>query len=87
MLYTRLTEDFPATFELNIVSGHFNKALGMVGNSYQSKMPDYVKLDLPNVHVNMDGILEHKKIKGIRIKEINQKDALFSIVTENQIES
>ncbi len=73
-----------ATFEINIMSGHFNKALGMVGNSYQSKMPDYVKLDLPNVLVDLEKLFEHRKIKGIRVKEINQIRNHFTIVTENK---
>jgi|WetSurMetagenome_2_1015567.scaffolds.fasta_scaffold82544_4 hypothetical protein len=73
-----------ATFELNLVSSHFNKALGMFGNSYQSKMPDYVKLDLPEIHIDIEKILEHKKINGIRVKDIHQKDDLFSIITEKQ---
>lgn len=73
-----------ATFEINIVSGHFNKALNMMGNSYQSKFPDYVKLDLPNVLIDLEKLLEHRKIKGIRVKEITQTNNQFSIVTENK---
>ncbi len=73
-----------ATFEINIVSGHFNKALNMVGNSYQSKMPDYVKLDLPNVLIDLEKLFVHRNIKGIRVKEITQTNNQFTIVTENK---
>jgi hypothetical protein len=70
-----------ATFEVNIVSGTFNKAINMMGNSYQSKMPDYVKLDLPNVLIDLEKLFAHKKIKGIHIKEITQTNSQFTIVT------
>ncbi|MBN1973276.1 MAG: hypothetical protein JW787_06530 [Sedimentisphaerales bacterium] len=70
-----------ATFELSIVGSHFNKALSMVGNSYQSKLPEYVKLDLPNVLIDLQKLFEHRKIKGIHVKEIIQNNSNFTIIT------
>lgn len=70
-----------ATFELNIVGSHFNKALSMVGNSYQSKLPEYVKLELPKVLIDLQKLFEHRKIKGIRVKEIIQNNSNFTIIT------
>jgi hypothetical protein len=55
----------------------------MVGNSYQSKMPDYVKLDLPNVLIDLEKLFKHKNIKRIRVKEITQTNNQFTIVTTN----
>ena len=72
-----------ATFELTLVSGHFNKALGMFGGSFESKLPEYVKLELPNVLVDTDKLLEKKNIKGIRIKDVTLESGKFSITTEN----
>ena len=72
-----------AKFELTLVSGHFNKALGMFGGSFESKLPEYVKLELPNVLVDIDKLLEKKNIKGIRIKDVTFESGKFSITTEN----
>jgi len=72
-----------ATFELTLVSGHFNKALGMLGSSFESKLPEYVTLELPNVLVDLDKLLEKKNIKGIRIKDVTFEPGKFSIITEN----
>ena len=72
-----------ATFELTLVSGHFNKALGMFGGSFESKLPEYVKLELPNVLVDIEKLLEKKNIKGIRIKDVTFGTGRFSIITEN----
>ena len=72
-----------AKFELTLVSGHFNKALGMFGGSFESRLPEYVKLELPNVLVDIDKLLEKKNIKGIRIKDVTFEAGQFSITTEN----
>ena len=37
-------ENDTVTFELNIVGGHFNKALGFFSKSIESKIPDFVTL-------------------------------------------
>ena len=72
-----------ATLELNLVSGHFNKALGFFGQSYESRLPDYVKLELPNILIDLKKFFQAKKIKGVRVKEITQENDLFTIVAEN----
>ena len=72
-----------ARFELTLVSGHFNKALGMFGGSFESKLPEYVKLELPNVLVDIDKLLDKKNIKGVRIKDVTFESGKFSITTEN----
>ncbi len=72
-----------ATFELSLGNPQFNKALGMLGNSYQSKLPEYVKLELPNILIDIPTLLEHRKVKGIRVKEITQTADQFSILIEN----
>ncbi|MBN2589925.1 MAG: hypothetical protein JXA96_08675 [Sedimentisphaerales bacterium] len=75
-------ENNVATFEVSLGNAQFNQALGMLGNSYQSKLPEFVKLDLPNVLVDLQQLLEHKNIKGIQIKEITQTGSQLTIVTE-----
>ncbi len=75
-------ENDTATFELSLGNGQFNQALGMLGNTLQSKLPEYVKLKLPNVLIDIPTLLEHRKVKGIRIREITQIANQFTIVTE-----
>ena len=77
-------KDNIATFQLNLVSGHFNKALGFFGKSYESKLPEYVKLELPKVLVDLDRLLLKKNIKGIRIIEVSQEYDQFTIITESK---
>ena len=69
-------------FELSIVSGHFNKALEFFGQSYESKLPNYVKLELPNVLVDLKIFFQEYNIKGIQVKEITNETGQFSIITE-----
>ena len=76
-------ENNNASFELSLANGQFNPTLGKIGNSYQSKLPDFVKLDLPNVDVDLQKLLEYKNIKGIQIKEIAQTDNQLKITIEN----
>ncbi len=71
-----------ATFELSLGNPQFNKFLGMFGNSYQSKLPEYVKLELPNILIDIPTLLEHRNIKGICVKEITQTDNQLTIITE-----
>ena len=72
-----------ATFEVSLGNSQFNQAMGMIGNSYQSKLPYFVKLDLPNIQIDIEQLLAHKNIKGIRVKEITQETNQLSIVIEN----
>ena len=72
-----------AKFELTVVSGHFNKALGWFGQSYESKLPEYIKLELPNILVYIEKLFQEKNIRGISIKELTLHAGLFSLVTEN----
>jgi len=73
-------ENNTATFEVSLGNSQFNQAMGMIGNSYQSKLPYFVKLDLPNILVDIQQLLEHKNIKGIQVKEISQEANKLSII-------
>lgn len=76
-------ENNNAIFELNIVGGQFNKALGFFSKSLQSKLPEYIKLELPKIIIDLQKLLEQKNIKGIRIKEITQESSRFDITIES----
>jgi hypothetical protein len=75
-------ENNTAKFELFVISSHFNKAIGWFGQSYLSKLPDYVKLELPYVLFDIEKILQEKNIKGIRIKEVVHETCQFTVIIE-----
>ncbi len=70
------------TFELTVVSSHFNKALGWFTQSLQARLPDYLKLDLPNLLFDMEKLFQERNIKGIRIKEIIHEPCQFTVIIE-----
>jgi hypothetical protein len=71
-----------AIFELTVVSSHFNKAIGWFSQSLQARLPEYVKLSLPNVLFDMEKLFQEKNIKGIRIKEIIHEPCQFTVIIE-----
>lgn len=73
-----------ATFELSLGNPQFNKAMGMLGNSYQSKLPEYVKLALPNILIDIPTLLDHRKVKGLQVREITQTDNQFKVTLESK---
>lgn len=72
-----------AIFELTIVSSHASKAIGWLNELIKLKMPDYMKLEYPNVSVEINRLIEEKNIKGVRVKDVSFKDGEFSIITGN----
>ena len=71
-----------AIFELTIVSGHVNKAMGWLHQALEPRVPAFVNLDFPNVCVDIDRLLKEKSIRGIRVKDILLEDDRFVIVTD-----
>ncbi len=72
-----------AIFELTIVSGHLNKAISWIKQALKLKIPAYMKLEYPNILVDIDQLLKEKNIKGIRVKDIFFTNGQFAIVTED----
>ena len=70
-----------AVFELTIVSSHANKAVGWLNELIKLKIPDYMKLEYPNVSVEINRLIEEKNVKGVRVKDVSFKDGEFSIIT------
>ncbi len=71
-----------AIFELIIVSGHVNKAMGWLHQALELRMPAFVNLDFPNVCVDIDRLLKEKNIRGLQVKDIVLEDGQFAIVTD-----
>ncbi|UCE46475.1 MAG: hypothetical protein JSW47_12730 [Phycisphaerales bacterium] len=78
--YLRFDGD-SAVFELAVVSSRSTKAMGRLSDMIELSIPGYVKLEYPNVFVEINRLLEDKNVKGIRVKDILFEDGRFSIAT------
>jgi len=72
-----------AIFELTIVSGHLNKAVSWLNQALKLKIPACMKLEYPNIFVDIEKLLEEKNIKGVQVKDIFFENGDFTIVSEN----
>lgn len=72
-----------AIFEFTIVSGHISKAISWINQVLELKIPAYMKLEYPNIVVDIDKLLKEKNIKGVRVKNIFFENGEFAIVTGN----
>ena len=72
-----------AVFELIIVSSRLNRPLRRLNQILHLRLPIYVSLEYPKVYVDTDKLLEEKKIRGIRVKDVSYNDGEFTITTYN----
>ena len=72
-----------AIFELTVVSGHLNKAVSWLNQALKLKIPSCMKLEYPNISVDIDELFEQKNIKGVQVKDIFFENGEFTIVTDN----
>lgn len=70
-----------AIFELTIVHGHLNKAVSWLNQVLKLKIPACMKLEYPNISVDIEKLLEEKNIRGVRVKDILFENGDFTIVT------
>ena len=70
-----------AIFELTLVSGHVNKAMGMLHQALKLKLPDFVKFEYPRVSIDIKRLLKERNIRGIQVRDIVFQDGQFSVVT------
>ena len=70
-----------AIFELTIASGHFKKAVSWLNQALQLKIPACMKLEYPNISVDVEKLLEEKNIKGVQVKDIFFENGEFAVVT------
>ena len=66
-----------------MVGGHLNKAISWLNQAFKLKIPAYMKLEYPNIFVDIDQLLKEKNIRGVRVKDIFFEDGEFAIVTDN----
>ncbi len=72
-----------AIFELTIASGHLNKAVNWLNQALKLKIPVCMKLEYPNISVDIEKLLEEKNIRGVQVKDISFANGQFTIVTTN----
>ncbi|MHC4071267.1 MAG: hypothetical protein ACYSW0_23885 [Planctomycetota bacterium] len=76
-------EDGHAVFELAIVSGRVKKAVGRLNQMLELKIPAYMRLDYPNLSIDIDKLLAEKSVRGVRVKDISFENGEFTVITEN----
>ncbi|MBN2312570.1 MAG: hypothetical protein JXM79_01485 [Sedimentisphaerales bacterium] len=72
-----------ALFKLTDVSGPVNKIIGWLHQALKLKMPLFVKLEYPQVFVDISRLLEDINIRGIHIKDIAFKESRFTVTTDS----
>ncbi len=72
-----------AIFELTAVSAHAKKAVGWLNKLIKLKIPDHMKLEYPQVHVEINRLLEDMNVKSIRVRGISFENGEFSITTDS----
>jgi len=76
-------EDNLAIFEVAIVRGHLDKVVKRLESLFPNKLPAYIKLEYPKIHVDVGKLLEENNIRGIRVKDISLEQGRFTIETRN----
>ena len=71
------------TFELTVVSGQVNKAIGRFDQLLNFKIPEYMKLEYPNIVVDIDKLLQEKNIRGLRLKSVVFENGEFVVETDS----
>ncbi|MGD8785807.1 MAG: hypothetical protein PVJ60_00155 [Phycisphaerales bacterium] len=72
-----------AVFELTIISAYLKKAVNWFNELLRPKIPACMKLEYPNVFVDIEKLLNERSIKGVQVKDISFRDGEFAITTEN----
>ncbi|MBN2181578.1 MAG: hypothetical protein JW715_06670 [Sedimentisphaerales bacterium] len=70
-------------FELTVISSQINKAIGRLDQLLELKMPEYIKLEHPNIIVNIDKLLQEKNVRGVQVKNVLFENGEFVITTGN----
>jgi hypothetical protein len=71
------------TFELTIVSSVVSKAISLLDQALKLKIPSYMKLEYPNIFVDIDRLLQQKNIRNVQVNDILFEDGKFTIVVCN----
>ena len=75
--------DNNALFELTTVTGLASKDISRLNQALKLKIPAYMKLEYPNVFVDVDRVLREKNIHGVQVEDISFQNGELTIVTRN----
>lgn len=75
--------DNKAIFTLTIISAHLNKAIRWLNHSLKFRVPACMKLEYPNIYVDIDQLIREKNIKGVRIRDIYVDNGEVAVITDN----
>ncbi len=75
--------DNNAIFEMNVVNGSLNKAIGRFNLISRLDVPEYIKIEFPKIYIDINELLQVNNINGILLKDIFFKDGEFTIVTSS----
>jgi hypothetical protein len=71
------------TFELTVVSDKVNKAIGRFDQFLDFEMPAYMRLEYPNIVVDIDKLLQEKNIRGLQLKNVFFENDEFVVETDS----
>jgi hypothetical protein len=71
------------TFELTVVSDKVSKTIGRFDQLLDFEMPAYMKLEYPNIIVDIDKLLQEKNIRGLQLKSVFFENDEFVVETES----
>ncbi|MHC4640937.1 MAG: hypothetical protein ACYS32_04775 [Planctomycetota bacterium] len=76
-------DDNNALFELAIITGRADKAVSLLNDALKLKLPAYMKLEYPNLFIDVGRVLRETNVRGIQVEDISYQNGEFTIVTRN----
>jgi len=73
-------ENNHAIFELTLAGGRADKMISMIDQPLELKLPAYIKIDYPNVVVDIDKLFHQKNIRSMRVEDIFFEDGQLTII-------
>jgi hypothetical protein len=71
------------TFELTVVSSQVSKTIGRFNQLLDFQMPEYMKLEYPNIVIDIEKLLHEKNIRGLRLRSVVFEDDKYIVETDS----
>ena len=75
--------DNNAIFELTVVNSSLSKTISRLNLMSKLDVPDYVKIEFPRISVDINELLKHRNIRGVKIEDIIFDNGEFTIITSS----
>ncbi|MHC4387862.1 MAG: hypothetical protein ACYSX1_04560 [Planctomycetota bacterium] len=72
-----------AIFEITNKARLTKGIVDLLSPIFKDKMPEYVEVDYPHIHVDVNKLLLEKNVKGVRVEEIVFDEGKFTVGTGN----